>query len=237
MGAASARLVGEKGAERLPRRNRTNELLARARSTPVPLLVRARRARRCPSAPGRGRAAAALAPSRRNLHHPLVDRGGQRHGHAVFRRPARGWRDPRRLHAGAARSRSTAIARAGTKATGGPQTIWTCAKPLIESFTAGKTSLAVGETTTISYLTRERHGEVGSLASSLGNAIGGPSYPELPAHPTSLHRDPCGDGHGDAVREYALRACNGDLPDCRALATRSSRSTVPCPYRARRILP
>jgi len=93
----------------------------------------------------------------------------------------------------------------GTKAASGPQTVWNCARPLIESFTAGKTSLATGESTTLSYLTQERHGEVGSLTSSLGNAIGGPSYPDFPrtqhpytaTHPgtdtvTLLVNTPCG---------------------------------------------
>ncbi|MBV8517666.1 MAG: hypothetical protein JO197_09725 [Acidobacteria bacterium] len=77
----------------------------------------------------------------------------------------------------------------GSAGIGGPETVWTCAKPLIESFTAGKASLAVGESTYVSYTTQERHGEVGSVASSLGNALGGPvhSPPETRHTYTATH--------------------------------------------------
>lgn len=54
------------------------------------------------------------------------------------------------------------------------QTVWNCAQPLIQSFTAGQTTLAVGQSTYVSYATQERHSEVGSVTSSLGNAVGGP---------------------------------------------------------------
>jgi hypothetical protein len=55
----------------------------------------------------------------------------------------------------------------------GTQTVWNCAKPLIQSFTAGTTTLGVGQSTFVSYITQERHSEVGSVTSSLGNALGG----------------------------------------------------------------
>jgi hypothetical protein len=55
----------------------------------------------------------------------------------------------------------------------GTQTVWNCAEPLIQSFTAGATTLAVGQSTFVSYTTQERHSEVGSVTSSLGNALGG----------------------------------------------------------------
>lgn len=56
---------------------------------------------------------------------------------------------------------------------GGTQTVWNCAHPLIQSFTAGATSLTVGQSTHVFYVTQERHSEVGSVSSSLGNALGG----------------------------------------------------------------
>jgi hypothetical protein len=53
------------------------------------------------------------------------------------------------------------------------QTVWNCAQPLIQSFTAGATTLTVGQSTYVSYVTQERHSEVGSVTSALGNALGG----------------------------------------------------------------
>ncbi len=65
-------------------------------------------------------------------------------------------------------------------------TIWDCARPLIQSFTAGKTTLAVGQETYVGYVTQSRDGQlpVGTLTSSLGNAIGGPSHFN---HPETRH--------------------------------------------------
>lgn len=67
---------------------------------------------------------------------------------------------------------------------GGTQTVWNCAQPLIQSFTAGQTTLALGQSTYVSYITQERHSEVGSVASSLGNALGGPVHSP---HPETRH--------------------------------------------------
>jgi len=54
------------------------------------------------------------------------------------------------------------------------QTVWNCARPLIESFTAGATTLDRGQSTYVSYITQERHSEfAGAVTSSLGNPIGG----------------------------------------------------------------
>lgn len=64
----------------------------------------------------------------------------------------------------------------GIAGIGGTQTVWNCAEPLIQSFTAGAASLAVGQSTYVSYITQERHGEVGNVSSSLGNALGGPVH-------------------------------------------------------------
>lgn len=65
-------------------------------------------------------------------------------------------------------------------------TIWDCVRPLIQSFTAGKTNLAVGQETYVAYVTQSRDGQlaVGTLTSSLGNAIGGASHF---AHPETRH--------------------------------------------------
>lgn len=65
-------------------------------------------------------------------------------------------------------------------------TIWDCARPLIQSFTAGKTTLAVGQETYVAYVTQSRDGQlpVGTLTSSLGNAIGGASHF---GHPETRH--------------------------------------------------
>jgi hypothetical protein len=57
------------------------------------------------------------------------------------------------------------------------QTVWNCAQPIIQSFTAGQTTLAVGQSTYVSYITQERHGEVGSVSSSLGGPVHSP-FPE-----------------------------------------------------------
>jgi hypothetical protein len=70
------------------------------------------------------------------------------------------------------------------------QTVWNCAQPIVQSFTAGQTTLAVGQSTYVSYITQERHGEVGSVSSSLGNALGGPvhsPYPETRHTYTGTH--------------------------------------------------
>ena len=78
----------------------------------------------------------------------------------------------------------------GIDGIGGTQTVWNCAQPLIQSFTAGQTTLAVGQSTYVSYVTQERHSEVGSVASSLGNALGGPvhsPYPETRHTYTATH--------------------------------------------------
>lgn len=61
----------------------------------------------------------------------------------------------------------------GIDSIGSTQTVWNCGQPLIQSFTAGATTLAVGQSTYVSYVTQERHSEVGSVASELGNALGG----------------------------------------------------------------
>lgn len=65
-------------------------------------------------------------------------------------------------------------------------TIWDCTRPLIQSFTAGKTTLAVGQETYVAYVTQSRDGQlpVGTLTSSLGNAIGGGSHF---GHPETRH--------------------------------------------------
>jgi hypothetical protein len=68
----------------------------------------------------------------------------------------------------------------GIDSIGGTQTVWNCALPIIQSFTAGQTTLAVGQSTYVSYITQERHGEVGSVSSSLGNALGGPVHSPFP---------------------------------------------------------
>ncbi|MEO8380828.1 MAG: hypothetical protein ABI779_14280 [Acidobacteriota bacterium] len=68
----------------------------------------------------------------------------------------------------------------GIDSIGGSQTVWNCAEPLIQSFTAGSATLAVGQSTYVSYVTQERHGEVGSVVSSLGNALGGPVHSPYP---------------------------------------------------------
>jgi hypothetical protein len=60
------------------------------------------------------------------------------------------------------------------------QTVWNCAKPIIQSFTAGQTTLAVGQSTFVWYITQERHSEVGSVTSSLGNALSGPVHSPYP---------------------------------------------------------
>lgn len=69
------------------------------------------------------------------------------------------------------------------------QTVWNCAQALIQSFTAGQTPLAVGQSTYVSYITQERHSEVGSVTSSLGNAVGGPVHapPETRHTYTATH--------------------------------------------------
>lgn len=69
------------------------------------------------------------------------------------------------------------------------QTVWNCAQPLIQSFTAGQTTLAVGQSTYVSYVTQDQHSEVGSVASSIGNAVGGPvhSPPETQHTYTATH--------------------------------------------------
>lgn len=72
----------------------------------------------------------------------------------------------------------------GIRGIGGTQTVWNCAQPIIQSFTAGVTTLAVGQSTYVSYITQERHGEVGSVSSSLGNALGGPVHSP---HPETRH--------------------------------------------------
>jgi hypothetical protein len=61
----------------------------------------------------------------------------------------------------------------GIDGIGGTQTVWNCAQPLIQSFTAGAATLAVGQSTFVSYITQERHSEVGSVSSALGNPITG----------------------------------------------------------------
>jgi len=61
----------------------------------------------------------------------------------------------------------------GMRGIGGVQTVWNCAQPIMQSFTAGATTLTVGQSTYVSYVTQERHGEVGTVSSSLGNALGG----------------------------------------------------------------
>lgn len=74
----------------------------------------------------------------------------------------------------------------GIDGTGGSITIWDCARPLIQSFAAGKTTLAVGQETYLAYVTQSRGGQlpVGTLTSSLGNAIGGGSHFN---HPETRH--------------------------------------------------
>jgi hypothetical protein len=64
----------------------------------------------------------------------------------------------------------------GIRGFGFMQTVWNCAQPIIQSFTAGATTLNRGESTYVSYVTQERHGEVGSVTSSLGNALDGPVH-------------------------------------------------------------
>lgn len=61
----------------------------------------------------------------------------------------------------------------GIRGIGLTQTVWNCARPIIESFTAGATTLSVGQSTYVSYITQSRHGETGTVSSSLGNALGG----------------------------------------------------------------
>jgi hypothetical protein len=61
----------------------------------------------------------------------------------------------------------------GIDGIGSTQTVWNCAQPIIQSFTAGATLLTVGQSTYVSYITQERHSEVGSVSSALGNAITG----------------------------------------------------------------
>ncbi|HEV7765874.1 MAG TPA: hypothetical protein VGQ76_12800 [Thermoanaerobaculia bacterium] len=77
----------------------------------------------------------------------------------------------------------------GLDSIGGTQTVWNCAQPIVQSFTAGQTTLAVGQSTYVAYITQERHGEVGSVTSSLGNALGGPvhSPPETRHTYTATH--------------------------------------------------
>lgn len=72
----------------------------------------------------------------------------------------------------------------GIRGIGGTQTVWNCAQPIIQSFKAGATTLAVGQSTYVSYVTQERHGEVGNVASSLGNALGGAVHSP---HPETRH--------------------------------------------------
>jgi len=68
----------------------------------------------------------------------------------------------------------------GIDGIGTTQTVWNCAQPIIQSFTAGQTTLAVGQSNYVSYITQERHGEVGSVSSALGNALGGPVHSPFP---------------------------------------------------------
>jgi hypothetical protein len=93
-----------------------------------------------------------------------------------------------------ARAGEASIALYGDSACGidgivGAQTVWNCAEPLIQSFTAGASSLAVGQSTFVSYVTQERHSEVGSVTSALGNTVGGPvhSPPETRHTYTATH--------------------------------------------------
>jgi hypothetical protein len=54
----------------------------------------------------------------------------------------------------------------------------------LQCFVAGSTTLAVGQTTYVSYVTQERHGEVGTVSSSVGNALGGHVHSP---HPETRH--------------------------------------------------
>lgn len=92
-------------------------------------------------------------------------------------------------HAGEASITLYGDSACGMDGIGGTQTVWNCAQPLIESLTAGATTLAVGQSTYVSYVTQERHGEVGSVASTLGNELGGPvhSPPETRHTYTATH--------------------------------------------------
>jgi hypothetical protein len=72
----------------------------------------------------------------------------------------------------------------GIDGIGTTQTVWNCAQPIIQAFTAGATTLAVGQSTYVSYVTQERHSEVGSVSSALGNALGGPVHSP---HPETRH--------------------------------------------------
>jgi hypothetical protein len=76
-------------------------------------------------------------------------------------------------HAGEATLRFLADDACGIRGYHTIQTVWNCGRPLIESFTAGATTLAVGQSTYVSYVTQERHSEVGNVSSALGNALGG----------------------------------------------------------------
>lgn len=64
----------------------------------------------------------------------------------------------------------------GFRGIGTTQTVWNCAQPIIQSFTAGATTLNVGQSTYVSYITQERHGETGTVTSSLGNALDAPVH-------------------------------------------------------------
>ncbi|MEO8381138.1 MAG: hypothetical protein ABI779_15875 [Acidobacteriota bacterium] len=114
----------------------------------------------------------------------------------------------------------------GIDGIGGTQTVWNCAQPLIQSFTAGQTALAVGQSTYVSYITQERHSEVGSVASSLGNALGGPVHSPFPE---TRHTYTATQAGVDAVpqRVHALRTGDRDGGDHRSMkGARHVRSSV-----------
>lgn len=88
--------------------------------------------------------------------------------------------------AGLAAMRFYADGPCGVVRSGFDITIWDCARPLVQSFAAGKTTLGLGQESYVAYVTQSRDGQlpVGTLTSSLGNAIGGASHFN---HPETRH--------------------------------------------------